>query len=86
MPIVWFQCDRCSNSTNIHDCVKYNYKYLCSTKCLEEEKISCNALPIGLFEDDFFLPKNRECSHEYKQYVGFRESYDYCVKCDQKKG
>jgi hypothetical protein len=25
------------------------------------------------------------CWHEFKQYVGFRETYEYCVKCDEKR-
>ena len=25
------------------------------------------------------------CFHEVKTYVGFREEYDYCLKCDAKK-
>lgn len=27
---------------------------------------------------------NKECIHEWKTYVGFRESYKYCIKCDKK--
>lgn len=26
-----------------------------------------------------------ECQHEYKQYQGFTQSYNYCTKCDKKK-
>jgi hypothetical protein len=25
------------------------------------------------------------CPHEFKRYVGFSESYDYCVHCDKKE-
>jgi hypothetical protein len=25
------------------------------------------------------------CSHSWKQYQGFTETYDYCVKCDKKR-
>lgn len=25
------------------------------------------------------------CEHEWKDYVGFRESFTYCKKCDQRK-
>lgn len=25
------------------------------------------------------------CDHEYKQYVGLTESYEYCIHCDIKK-
>lgn len=26
------------------------------------------------------------CSHEWKQYVGFTQRYEYCGKCDAKRG
>lgn len=26
-----------------------------------------------------------ECNHEWTQYNGFRETYQYCKKCDQKR-
>lgn len=26
-----------------------------------------------------------ECSHEYKMYNGFSESYEFCIKCDKRK-
>lgn len=25
------------------------------------------------------------CDHEFKHYVGITHSYDYCVKCDEKR-
>jgi hypothetical protein len=25
------------------------------------------------------------CEHEVKDYVGFAEQYEYCIKCDAKK-
>ena len=25
------------------------------------------------------------CQHEFKTYVGFTDSFEYCVKCDLKK-
>ena len=25
------------------------------------------------------------CYHEWKEYIGFRESFTYCVKCDKKR-
>lgn len=27
-----------------------------------------------------------ECEHEWKQYVGFTDAYDFCGKCDKKRG
>jgi hypothetical protein len=30
-------------------------------------------------------PTNTPCNHEYKLYQGFTDSYNYCVKCDQKE-
>ncbi len=29
--------------------------------------------------------KPKECEHEWKQYVGFTETYTYCKKCDKKE-
>lgn len=28
---------------------------------------------------------NLDCDHDWKQYQGFTENYDYCSKCDIKK-
>lgn len=28
---------------------------------------------------------NFTCAHEWKQYYGFNEDYEYCTKCDVKK-
>lgn len=33
----------------------------------------------------YLLEDNDPCFHEYKRYVGFLESYDYCIKCDIKR-
>lgn len=27
----------------------------------------------------------KECSHQWKNYLGFTETYEYCVKCNAKK-
>jgi len=29
--------------------------------------------------------KTKECNHVYKKYVGFKEIYEYCLICDNKK-
>lgn len=29
---------------------------------------------------------NKTCTHEFKQYIGMKEQFDYCVKCDFKRG
>lgn len=31
------------------------------------------------------LPKKFTCSHEWKTYNGFIETYDFCTKCDVKR-
>ena len=33
----------------------------------------------------FFYPPNNECNHEWKEYEGITQKYNYCVKCDIKK-
>lgn len=30
-------------------------------------------------------PFKTSCQHEFKSYMGLTESYNYCVKCDQKE-
>ena len=32
-----------------------------------------------------YVVKLDECGHEYKLYVGLRESFEYCIFCDEKK-
>lgn len=34
----------------------------------------------GVFEID-----NLDCHHEWKEYIGFTQRYNYCVKCDKKE-
>ncbi len=29
--------------------------------------------------------ENKACSHDWKEYVGFTQKYDYCTKCDEKR-
>lgn len=33
---------------------------------------------------DYNYHKNNQCQHEYIQYVGFKEIYNFCKKCDKK--
>lgn len=30
-------------------------------------------------------PLNGHCEHSFKEYVGLRQSFHYCTKCDKKK-
>lgn len=30
-------------------------------------------------------PETTSCVHEWKEYVGFNDTFTYCVKCDQKR-
>lgn len=39
-------------------------------------------LPVG-DQDNL---KQYQCYHDFKEYVGLRESYKFCTKCDLKKG
>lgn len=34
---------------------------------------------------DSHLVFNSPCSHEWKMYNGFNESYYFCLKCDEKR-
>ena len=31
------------------------------------------------------LPLNTGCQHQSQLYIGFREEYEFCVKCDAKR-
>ena len=45
---------------------------------------------VGYPSEDIFgdlsKPYATTCRHEWKTYVGFREEYDYCQKCNVKRG
>ena len=40
-------------------------------------------LPPGLH--NALIKSNMICSHEWKNYVGLMESFEFCAKCDEKK-
>lgn len=43
---------------------------------------------LGLSNGVKLIPKEQtkeSCQHEYKQYYGLTECYDYCIKCDRKR-
>ena len=29
--------------------------------------------------------EDTSCKHVWKSYIGLKESFDYCIKCDEKK-
>lgn len=31
-------------------------------------------------------PETTSCTHEWKEYIGFNDTFTYCSKCDIKKG
>jgi len=35
-------------------------------------------------EPDVIIKKNK-CNHEWKYYMGFNDSYEYCIHCDEKR-
>lgn len=37
-------------------------------------------LPVGQSNNS-----NTECIHDWKKYVGFKETYEFCNKCDKKR-
>lgn len=41
-------------------------------------------LPKGFTIDEVYVGE-KQCFHDWKQYTGFTESYEYCTKCDKKK-
>ena len=36
-------------------------------------------------ELDGVLIEDGQCRHEFQEYIGFSESYHYCIKCDTKQ-
>jgi hypothetical protein len=45
-------------------------------------KYSANNIPQWMKEIKL---NNTQCLHEIKHYIGFKESFHYCIKCDIKK-
>ena len=43
-------------------------------------------LPTTIREEDIVVKNNSKCSHNWKIYHGFTESYEYCNLCDEKRG
>ncbi len=46
---------------------------------LEEKKVD-----TGRESDSMWSVSKDACRHEYKDYFGFTENYQYCMKCDHK--
>lgn len=44
---------------------------------LEEETLTTTVTTVSL--------KTTSCIHEYKEYIGFTERYNYCTKCNEKQ-
>lgn len=51
-----------------------------------EKRIGCENLIKSLKEVQYPNSKLNTCNHSWKSYQGFSENYDYCEKCDEKKG
>ena len=34
---------------------------------------------------DYSTLKKEHCKHEFKQYIGMVETFEYCIHCDTKK-
>ena len=64
-----------ASSQNVTNNVKYSSIYL--------DKI---ILPTTIREEDSVVKNNSKCSHNWKIYHGFTESYEYCNLCDEKRG
>jgi len=64
-----------ASSQNVTNKVKGSSIYL--------DKIT---LSTTIREDDRVVNNNSKCSHDWKIYHGFTESYEYCNLCDKKRG
>ena len=49
---------------------------------VSNKQFKYQALPAG--NSPLVKPNQENCSHEFKLYVGFSQSYRYCTKCDKK--
>ena len=50
----------------------------------EAEAAAANAFPNTTVDWDRIYP-TQTCSHEWKVYNGFTETFEFCQKCDVKK-
>ena len=64
-----------ASSQNVTNKVKGSSIYL--------DKIT---LPTIIREEDIVGNNDSNCSHKWKVYNGFTESYEYCELCDKKRG
>lgn len=44
-----------------------------------------HAIVKGIFEWLNKTTDSSDCNHDFKQYLGFTQSYKYCIKCDHKE-
>lgn len=66
------------NDRNVATLCEENYRWYklsVAFEALDEEYI--------LLNKDYSYTK--ECIHEYREYIGFTESYEFCIICDKRK-
>lgn len=49
------------------------------------QKLPSSQINWGDESINVFTPKTQACTHTWKHYKGFTESYDYCEICDLKR-
>jgi hypothetical protein len=65
-----------------------HYQVSVSTKMVDGSK---NPIEIGLpgsciiHWDEDFDQDHGQCKHDWREYHGFTESFQYCTKCDERR-
>lgn len=46
------------------------------------------SIDVGFPIDNVIIPWDEDddsCKHDWKPYIGFTESFKYCIKCDERR-
>ena len=55
--------------------------------CFEHELTKELDISKVVYQTKYEREENKNiCLHNFKNYIGFKEIYEYCIKCDVKKG
>lgn len=75
-----------ANYTKVDDDTQLDWtKYTAPTGGTYQIGNGTITLPEGYQVDLTAFDAKDRCYHDWKQYTGFTESYEYCAKCDKKK-
>lgn len=69
----------------IYNPMNKDYEYLVKWDHFKEECVYSSKICDLMWE---LIPSEKnefKCEHNWKNYVGFTESFTYCIKCDEKR-